>query len=312
MSHSVRRRGLRRSVVVAAVAAVVASFALLASPMSAGAVTPGLHWDTSVGTAAPPSTLGPYTMTAFGPDGRPEYPAPGSLVSNVPDPAGTIGFTPSLSHLVVGSSWFGWGPNGYAGSVYLSPAGITTTTISLPAGTVGFYFYALQNAFGVLNITATAQDGTSSGPISVTSNASGNAQYFGVYTTGSSPLAKVTVSAPAATQGVAIGQFGIAQYGSLLAKCTTPGNVAHLLVEQPTAGPQIMGVFCVSPSTGIGTYIQNGRVGPGRLINSNGLVWFQADGNNVRTSGYFNNNNGASSFVQTKPTYATGKVLALV
>ena len=308
MSHSVRRRSLHRSVVVAAVAAVVASFALLASPMSAGAVTPGLHWNTSVGTAAPPSTLGPYTMTAFGADARTE----GNLVSNVPDPAGTIGFTPSLTHEVVGSTWIGWGPNSYAGSVYLSAPGVTTTTISLPAGTVGFYFYALQNAFGVLNITATAQDGTSSGPISVTSNASGVAQYFGVYTTGSSPLAKITVSAPAATQGVAIGQFGIAQYGSLLAKCTTPGNVAHLLVEQPTAGPQIVGVFCVSPYTGIGTYILVGRVGPGRLINSNGLVWFQADGNNIRTSGYFNNNNGASSFVQTKPTSATGKVLALV
>lgn len=308
MSHSVRRRGLRKSVVVAAVAAVVASFALLASPMSAGAVTPGLHWDTSVGTAAPPSTLGPYTMTPFGADGRPEL----VNVSNVPDPAGTIGFNPPLEHRVVGSTWATWS-NGYTGSVYRRTAPDASTNyvanISLPAGTVAFYMYVEPWNFGNFTVTATAQDGTTTSQVV---NGNGGAKYYGIYTTGSSPIATITVSSAAASGGFGIGEFGIAQYGSLLAKCTTPGNVAHLLVEQPTAGPQIVGVFCVSPSTGIGTYIQDGRVGPGRLINSNGLVWFQADGNNVRTSGYFNNNNGASSFVQTKPTSATGKVLALV
>ena len=309
MSHSVRHRGLRRSVAVAAVAAVVASFAMLASPTAAGALTPGLHWDTSVGTAAPPSTLGPYTMTPFGADARPEF----NSVSNVPDPAGTIGFNPALTHLVVGSGFNNWS-NGYTGSVYWggSGAGHNTATIALPPGTVAFYLYAEPNLFSTATITATAQDGTTSGPISVTSSLSGGAKYFGVYTTGSSPLAKITITMPDDGFGIVVGEFGIAQYGNLLAKCTTPGNVAHLLVEQPTAGPQIVGVFCVSPYTGIGTYIQDGRVGPGRLINSNGLVWFQADGNNIRTSGYFNNNNGASSFVQTKPTSATGKVLALV
>jgi len=307
MSQSVRRRGLHRSVVVAAVAAVVASFALLASPMSAGALTPGLHWDTTPGVGNPPATLGPYTMTPFSADSS----ADGASVSGVTVPEGHLGFNPQLTHLISGSSWHGWG-RGYTGDVYWSGAGVGSVTVTLPPGTVAFYMYAMPNAAATYNITATMQDGTTSGPIPVLGGYFGGpSQYFGVYTTGSSPIAKITVTGPAAS-GFAIGQFAIAQYGNLLAKCTTPGNVAHLLVEQPTAGPQIVGVFCVSPYTGIGTYIQDGRVGPGRLINSNGLVWFQADGNNIRTSGYFNNNNGASSFVQTKPTSATGKVLALV
>jgi len=307
MSHSVRRRGLHRSVVVAAVAAVVASFALLASPMSAGALTPGLHWDTSPGFGNPPATLGPYTMTPFSADPQ----ANGASVSGVSVPEGTLGFNPQLTHLIAGSGWNGWG-RGYTGDVYWTGDDGGSVSVTLPPGTLAFYMYSMPNYPATYNITATMQDGTTTGPIPVVGGAASNkSQYFGVYTTGSSPIAKITVTGPAA-YGFAIGQFAIAQYSSLLAKCTTPGNVAHLLVEQPTAGPQIVGVFCVSPNTGIGTYIQDGRVGPGRLINSNGLVWFQADGNNIRTSGYFNNNNGASSFVQTKPTSATGKVLALV
>ena len=76
-----------------------------------------------------------------------------------------------------------------------------------------------------------------------------------------------------------------------------------------SAGP-ITGLFCVN-AQGIGTYTQDGRIAPAQIIKVGNILWFQADGNNLRNSGYLNTANGASSFVQTKPIPATGKVTSL-
>ena len=158
-----------------------------------------IAFDGSPGTAAPPSTLGPYTMTQFGDDGRPN----GDTVSDVPDPAGTITFSPSLTHTQVGVGWATWS-HGYTGDVY-STSG-TTITISLPAGTKAFYFYAEPNQFSLFSVEATAQDGTTSGPIDVQGNS--GAQYFGFYATGSATLSSITVTTADPT-GFAVGEFGI-------------------------------------------------------------------------------------------------------
>jgi hypothetical protein len=159
-----------------------------------------ITFDGSPGTAAPPATLGPYTMTAFGPDGRPDN----TTVSDVPDPAGTIGFSPSLTHTHVGpAGWQTWS-HGYTGDVYFT--GGTTITISLPAGTKAFYFYAEPQQFAVFSVEATAQDGTTSGPVPVQGNS--GARYFGFYATGSATLASITVTTADPT-GFAVGEFGI-------------------------------------------------------------------------------------------------------
>ncbi len=48
---------------------------------------------TSTGTGAPPTSVGPYTITPFGPDGIPNF----SDVTSVPSPAcGNITFSPTL------------------------------------------------------------------------------------------------------------------------------------------------------------------------------------------------------------------------
>jgi len=155
-------------------------------------------FDGSPGTAAPPPTLGPYAMTPFGAD-----PQPFGSVTSVAGPDGaSISFASPLDHVKVGNGWNTWS-NGYTGDVYWT-YGADAATISLPAGTNAFYFYAEPNPYAVFDVTATAADGTTSGPIAV--NGFYGAQYFGFYTDGSAPLASITVSS---SVDFAIGEFGI-------------------------------------------------------------------------------------------------------
>jgi hypothetical protein len=163
-----------------------------------GTTCGSIAFDGSPGTAAPPATLGPYTMTPFGNDGRAD-----GTVSGVPDPAGTIGFSPSLSHTKVGVGWATWS-HSYTGDVYFT--GGTQITITLPAGTKAFYLYAEPDQFAVFSVEATAQDGTTSGPVPVQGEA--GAQYFGFYGTGAATLASITVTSADPT-GFAVGEFGI-------------------------------------------------------------------------------------------------------
>ncbi len=161
-----------------------------------------LSFDGSPGTGPPPATLGPYTMTAFGPDSRPE----GESVDGVSDPAGTIGFSPDLSHRRVPNSWATWS-HGYTGDVYFTETE-STVTMTLPAGTKAFAFYAEPNTFDSFTVEAIAQDGTSSEPVDIQGYA--GARYFGFYGTGTQTVAsiEITASDPA---GFAVGEFQIAR-----------------------------------------------------------------------------------------------------
>jgi len=170
----------------------------------------------SPGTNAPPATLGPYTMTPFGADAQavctPGVPA---MTSSVADPvAGTITFDEALNHDKVAgpvgsppNCWATWS-NGYAGDVYdtLLSTNPTQVTITMPAGTNGFYFYAEPNVFNTFTIQATSQDGTTSGPVAVNGNA--GAKYFGFYGTGGATISTITVATSDST-GFALGEFGI-------------------------------------------------------------------------------------------------------
>jgi hypothetical protein len=78
----------------------------------------------------------------------------------------------------------------------------------MPAQTVAFYFYAEPNDFGTFDVTATAQDGTTSGPIPVTGDS--GATYFGFFATAPDLIASITVTADPGALGFAVGEFGIA------------------------------------------------------------------------------------------------------
>jgi GDSL-like Lipase/Acylhydrolase family len=154
-------------------------------------------FDGSPGTGAPPPTLGPYTMTPFPADPRPLF----DYVADVPGPTGAIGLSPLAQHVRVEQGWNTWS-NGYLGDVYWS--GALTNVITLPPGTSAFYFYAEPNPYAVFTITAFAQDGTTSGPVSV--DGFHGAQYFGFYGLGGATITSILVSSPI---DYALGEFGI-------------------------------------------------------------------------------------------------------
>ena len=78
-------------------------------------------------------------------------------------------------------------------------------TLTLPANTGAFYFYAQPNDFAAFSFTATAQNGTQ-----ILQSASGNAgaTYFGFFATGVDTVQSITISS---TTDFAIGEFGIAK-----------------------------------------------------------------------------------------------------
>ena len=156
-------------------------------------------------TGAPPLTLGPYTMTAFGVDthdgqivGHPVG------VASVASPLGGIlGFSPSLSHEL--SPTAGWS-HGYTGDTYTDTT-VTpfTVTLTLPASTGAFYFYAQPDS-GTLNIIAVGVGGGLG--VAFGHNVTpGSATYFGLYTDDHSAITSIEITSTAA---FVIGEFGIA------------------------------------------------------------------------------------------------------
>jgi len=174
---------------------VVLSLMVMAGATTASAGIVGV----AGGTAAPAATLGPYTMTPFADDMTPDYTDITSLASPL---GGTLDFSTAASHRTAQTSWATWS-HGYTGDVYFAP-GVTSLTLTLPAATGAFYFYAEPNPFSVYTITATAQDGTA-----VIQDVDGDsgASYFGFYGTGSSLITSITVSM---ATDFGVGEFGIA------------------------------------------------------------------------------------------------------
>jgi hypothetical protein len=161
--------------------------------------TPGIN--------APPTTLGPHTMAAFAPDSTPL----GTAESQIAGPTGTVTFNPALIHATIGNNWATWS-NGYTGDVYYDttplPDGNFQITVTLPAGTGAFYAYAEPNEFKDYAINATANNGVTSGDVTV--NGDGGARYFGFYATCGHTLKSVTYVDSGGDTAMAIGEFGIA------------------------------------------------------------------------------------------------------
>ena len=164
--------------------------------------------DTSVGTAAPPATLGGYTMTPFALDSRALF----QSVTDVPAPGGrTLQFDRNLEHRRIGNGWGTWS-HGYTGDVYSNAAIANSPArdqvmMTLPANTKAFSFYVEPNATATYNVTATANDGTASDPIAV--SGSSGAKYFGFYSKDGTTLSTITVNVDAGARGFGIGEFGI-------------------------------------------------------------------------------------------------------
>jgi hypothetical protein len=160
------------------------------------------------GTGAPPGKLGPYTMRRFAADPT----AVGTVEKRISGPTGPVVFSTPLTHLLIGNGWATWS-NGYTGDVYETatpqPDGTFVITVTLPPGTGAFYAYAEPNLFADFSMNATAQNGVTSGDVTVHGQA--GARYFGFYATCGHTLTKVTYTDGAGDTAMAIGEFGIAR-----------------------------------------------------------------------------------------------------
>ena len=154
-----------------------------------------------LGTAAPPTTLGGYTMTPFPTDGRPLF----IDEINVPSPlGGDVTFSDPLTHFQIGNGWATWS-HGYTGDVYYTQ-GLLSTSLMLPANTGAFYFYAEPNLFGMFTVTVTDSSGVM---IVVSVEGSSGANGFGFFTDSGMSLASIGITVDGSD--FAIGEFGIAQ-----------------------------------------------------------------------------------------------------
>jgi hypothetical protein len=177
-------------------------------PTPPAPVQPAITFDGAPGTGAPPATLGPYTMQPFAADTSDE----GTDETAVGGPTGAITFDSPLQHDYVGDLWQTWS-NDYAGDVYeddynTEPDGTYEITVTLPPGTGAFYAYAEPDIFEDFDLSATAQDGTTSGATNVFGNS--GAQYFGFYASCGNTLDTVTFTDSPLDGALAIGEFGIA------------------------------------------------------------------------------------------------------
>lgn len=192
-------------------------FAVIGILVPVGALVPAstthaagaIVFDGSVGTAAPPPTLGGYRMLSFPPDPTPLF----SHEASLPTPAGgLLQFAPTLLHYGIGTDkgWLTWS-HGYTGDVYVPEGNATQITIALPSSTGAFYLYADPNrqAPEPMGVKATGTDSTTFST-TMTVNGADGASFFGLYGTGGVTLTSVTVSCPEDCVGFAIGEFGIA------------------------------------------------------------------------------------------------------
>lgn len=92
-----------------------------------------------LGTASPPAVVDGQPLLAFPSDPSAEF----ASVTTVPSPSGVnLSFDQGVEHLVVGYSWYNWG-QGYLGDVYATDPTSFSLTITLPADTTRFAFYAM-------------------------------------------------------------------------------------------------------------------------------------------------------------------------
>lgn len=164
-------------------------------------------FDGRPGTSAPPSKLGPYAMKKFPSDPTPA----GTSESQISGPTGKVKFDGSLTHDLIGDGWATWS-NGYSGDVYVSTKklhdGNFEVTVTLPADTGAFYAYAEPNLFKDFDMSASAQDGPSSGDLTVLGNS--GARYFGFYATCGHSIKSITYVDSGRDTAMAVGEFGIA------------------------------------------------------------------------------------------------------
>lgn len=165
----------------------------------------------NLGTAAPPSAVGPFAVTAY--DLAPQAAIPNlSNTSVIPGsplaPDTTTSF--QVQKRTVGDGWSSWS-HGYAGPVFFTvPIQPPLTLTIAPAR--AFYVYVEPAAFGrPFAFAVSTNAGGASGPVFV--DASGGATGFAFYTTAGESLTSITIDADANAGGFAFAELGLGIHG---------------------------------------------------------------------------------------------------
>jgi hypothetical protein len=167
----------------------------------------GIFVDTTPGTAAPPGTLGGYSMGGFPVDLTPE----GTMINALAPPllapvAGNLTFNAAVEHDIIGSYWATWS-HGYVGDVYAYYGQDSQLLMMLPAGTMAFSLYVEPNIFSTFEFEV------DSGAAVATLNIDGyaGAKYVGFYSDDPlQPLQYVYVKQTTlSSDGFAVGEFMI-------------------------------------------------------------------------------------------------------
>jgi hypothetical protein len=193
----------------------------------------------ALGTSAPPTLIaGIYSMTPFGADSWATF---GGNVTSVAAPAvvgGNLVFSSALSHRQVGNStpsksWdqsgvpTTWG-NSYFNDVYFQSAGtngVFSVTLTMPANTGAFYFYAQPaTTTSTLTFSTTVSSTNGTDNVSMTESGASNpnalkgeavARGYEIYASANTSIGSITITVNkngfVSTGGFAIGEFGIAQ-----------------------------------------------------------------------------------------------------
>jgi exosortase sorting signal-containing protein len=172
---------------------------------------------TNLGTSAPPATISGSTVAPFDQAAQAAI-ANGTPVTTIPGSpiGGSLTVSPAAEKRTIGAGWATWS-HGYTGPVFVVLA--SSATLTLPAGTRAFYFYAEPNAFAIQTVSATTNSGATSGPINVDGQAGANG--FAFITTAGETISTITVTTNDSS-------FALAEFGASAAGATPPAPVPTL------------------------------------------------------------------------------------
>ena len=194
---------------------VVPAFAVLLPSSSALAGLVGV----SLGTAAPPTSVGGIDLTPFVADPTPiGDPLSSVALPPLAGPTGDLVFDADVYHYTVDPlHWQNWN-NGFTGDVYavdtlFSTDGVDPITLMLPSGTKAFYFYVLPGPWAPINFDVHAKGSGGATDVVDFSGAIDGAvasQGFAFYTDGVTDVSSVTITGYyTGIDGYAVGEFGI-------------------------------------------------------------------------------------------------------
>lgn len=165
----------------------------------------------NLGTAAPPSALGPFAVTPY--DQGPQAAIPNmSNTSVIPGSPIAPGTTTSFAvqKRAVGDGWTSWS-HGYGGPVFYTVPKVPPLALTI-APARAFYVYVEPAAFGSpFAVTVVTNGGGASGPVFVA--AAGGATGFGFYTTAGESITTVTIDADPNAGGFAFAELGLGNIG---------------------------------------------------------------------------------------------------